>query len=83
MYTLRIFPKAKQELKKMKRYYQKATIAALEDLQEDPFMGKPLSRELTGRYSYKVGVYRIVYTIKKKDKIVEIITAGHRSTIYQ
>ena len=83
MFTLRIFSRAKRELKKIKLYYQKATIAALEDLQEDPFMGKPLSRELTGKYSYKVGVYRIMYKIKKRDKIVEIIDAGHRATVYE
>ncbi len=83
MYKLHIFPKAERELKKISIRHQKAILEAFEDLQEDPFMGKSLTRELTGRFSYRVGVYRIIYGIRKKDKVVEIFTAGHRSTIYK
>lgn len=83
MYKLHIFPKAERELRKISIRYQKAILDAFEDLQENPFMGKPLTRELTGRFSYRIGVYRIIYGIRKKDKIVEIYTAGHRATVYK
>ena len=84
MYQLKISTKAEKELKKIsKKYQQHAIYAALEDIKEEPTIGKPLVRELTGRYSYRIGVYRLIYKISKKDKIVYIISVGHRSTIYQ
>lgn len=83
MYKLHIFPKAQRELKKISIRHQKSILEVFEDLQEDPFMGKSLSRELTGKFSYRIGVYRIIYGVKKKDKAVEIYNAGHRATVYK
>lgn len=83
MYTLHIFPKDKRALKKISFRHQKAIIAVLEELQDNPFLGKPLERELTGSFTYRVGVYRIIYKIKEKDKIMIVLNAGHRSTIYK
>lgn len=83
MYTLKIFPKARKNLKEISHRYQETLLTAFEDLRDDPFLGKPLERELTGRYTYRVGVYRIIYKIRKKDKVVEILDAGHRATVYQ
>lgn len=83
MYKLHIFPKAKRELKNISIRHQKVILEALKDLEENPFIGKPLTRELSGRFSYRVGNYRIIYGIRKKDKLVEIFTAGLRATIYK
>jgi len=55
---------------------------ALKEIKENPFIGKPLTRELTGRFSYKLGVFRVIYKVNKKDKLVEIIAVGHRATVY-
>ena len=83
MYQIIVAPIAKKGLKTIAKIYKKGIKEAIDSLSEDPYLGKPLTRELTGRYTYKVGVYRIIYTINKKDKIVNITNAGHRSTIYQ
>ena len=84
MYKLKLSVKAKAQLKKISKvYYQEAISTALLDIKENPFVGKLLTRELTGRFSYRVGVYRIVYKIKEKEKIIFILCAGHRSTVYQ
>lgn len=83
MYKLQLTARAKKELKKITKLYQQQAIQnAFEEIKGDPFSGKSLTRELTGKFTYKVGVYRIIYTINKQDKIVQIITAGHRATIY-
>lgn len=82
MYETRLTSKAKKELRIISRHHQEAVIQALRDLRENPFLGEPLSMELTGRFSYKVGAYRIVYKINKKDRIVRVLTAGHRSIVY-
>jgi addiction module RelE/StbE family toxin len=83
MYKIIIAPRAQRELKAIAKRHRKALAEAIESLKEDPFQGKPLTRDLTKRYSYKVGVYRIIYKINSKDRRVDIITAGHRATVYQ
>ena len=82
MYKLRISSRARKEIKKISREHQKAILSALQEIREDPLSGKPLGRNLEGRLTFRVGVYRIIYIIRAKDKIVEILTAGHRAKVY-
>lgn len=83
MFEVRISKKAQKQIKLIKKTQRINTLQILEELAEDPFLGKPLSRELTGRFSYKTGVYRIIYKVNHRDKIVEILSAGHRATVYK
>lgn len=83
MYQIKLTGKAKKELKSIKKIYEAAISSALEELKENPFAGKPLTQELTGKYSYKIDTYRIIYKINKKDQRIYIITAGHRSAVYE
>ena len=57
--------------------YQRVA-SALDDLQRDPHQGKPLKGKLQGRYSYRVGSYRIVYLVRQQELLVLIIDIGHR-----
>ena len=83
MYKLQISIKAENEIKKIPHPHKKALILSLAEIEEDPFLGKPLTRELTGKFSFRVGVYRIIYKVNDRDKIIEILSAGHRETIYE
>jgi len=83
MYRIIIAPSAKKGLKTIAKIYRKGIAEAIDSLSDDPYIGKPLTRELTGRYTYKVGIYRIIYKISEKDKTVYIFNAGHRTTIYE
>jgi mRNA interferase RelE/StbE len=83
MYKVKLTAKAKKELKKISRQHQFALGQIFDELKEYPKLGKPLGRELTGQFSYRISVYRIVYKIQEKDKIVYILTAGHRAIAYQ
>lgn len=83
MYKLRISSKAEKEIKKISHSHQKAIILALAEIKEEPFLGKPLTRKLTGKFSFRVGVYRIIYKVNKKDKVIEALTASHRATVYK
>ena len=82
MYRLEITAQARRDLKKIRQIHGRAVNQALEDIKEDPRIGKPLGRDLLNRVSHRIGVYRIVYIINEKDKIVEIISAGHRGSVY-
>ncbi len=55
---------------------------ALENIAKDPSLGKPLTRELRGRWSYRVGDYRIIYRIYVTEVVVLVLTIGHRKDVY-
>ena len=57
--------------------------AALEAIQEDPNLGKPLKEELRGLWSYRVNRYRIVYRIVHDRIEIQIIDIGPRAMIYE
>lgn len=82
MYKLRISAQARKKLKQISKRRQRAVLSVLEEIKEDPFVGKPLTRELTGRFSYRLGVFRIIYKVNKKDKVIDIVTVGHRAAVY-
>lgn len=82
MYKLLFSPKVERQLKKLKIEHQQALLEVFEEISDYPLIGKPLTRELTGRFSYRIGVFRIIYKINIEDKTVRILTAGHRSTVY-
>jgi len=54
----------------------------LQRLQEQPFMGKRLERELSGYWSLRAKRFRIIYRVEENDQVVEIHHVGHRRDIY-
>ena len=82
MFKIKLTAKAKRELRAISKLYKYTIAEAIEEIKEDPFSGKPLTRELIRKFSYKIADFRIIYKINKRDKIVDILTAGHRSVIY-
>lgn len=82
MFELRISKRAEKQIKQLKRKYQIEVIEALAEIREDPLLGKPLDRDLNSRFSYRIRTYRIIYRINQKDKVVAILSAGYRGTVY-
>ena len=83
MYQIIIAPQAQKELKVIKKSYGQSISLALQEIKDDPTIGKPLSKQLIGRFSYRVGIYRIIYKVNKKDKMITVISAGHREIVYK
>lgn len=82
MFKLIISPQARRELKSIPKQHQHYIRLLLRELRDDPTIGKPLTRELSRRFSLRVGLYRIIYKVNFADKIVSVISAGHRSKVY-
>ncbi len=82
IFTVKLTAKAKRELKKLSKEDKISIAEIIDELKENPLIGKLLNRELIRRFSYRVGVYRVIYMVDKKDKIVIIVSAGHRSIVY-
>lgn len=56
---------------------------ALEEIEINPYLGKPLKDRLQGLFSYRVSQYRIIYEIRQKEILVEVLDIGERKIIYQ
>lgn len=82
MYKIKLTAKAKRELKNLSKSDRLQVGEIIEDLKGDPLVGKPLSRELIKKFSYRVGVYRVIYLVNQEDKVVTVLSAGHRGLIY-
>lgn len=46
-------------------------------------VGKPLSRELEGKFSARRGPYRLIYTIDEEAQSVAILRVDHRADVYR
>ena len=56
--------------------------AALDQILEDPSVGKALKEEMAGLRSYRVGRIRVIYRSAAGD-VIELVAVGPRNTIYE
>ena len=56
---------------------------ALNLLQQDPRQGKPLKGDLKGYWSFRVGIFRIIYVILEREIVVEVLRIHHRKEVYE
>ena len=82
-WRLAITPKVQAALRtfppKTRRYIREA----LQEICEDPWIGKPLRDELSGFQSFRARRFRLVYQIRRETITVMVIGVGHRRTIYE
>lgn len=55
---------------------------AISRLSENPELGKRLTGLLSDRWSYRVGDWRILYKIRRKELVILVLTVGHRRDVY-
>ena len=55
----------------------------VERLKENPFLGKPLEKELSGYYSLRSKRFRISYRIDHDNHLIQVYYVGHRRDVYQ
>jgi len=86
VYRIELSAQAKHALKwliKREPALSRRVANALDDLIRDPHQGKPLKGELRGRFSYRIGNYRIIYQIVRHQLLIIVIDIGHRRDIYR
>jgi mRNA-degrading endonuclease RelE of RelBE toxin-antitoxin system len=55
----------------------------IEEIREDPCLGKPLERELAGYSSCRARRFRILYRVDLSARTVQIHYVGHRRDVYE
>jgi len=57
--------------------------SAFRQMESDPYLGKPLRGELSGKWSLRVGDYRVIYKIDEQEKSLTLLNVGHRKAVYK
>jgi len=72
-----------KQIRKLHPQIKPVVKSKIEKLQENPFEGKGLEKELSGYWSIRAKRFRIIYKIRDYDQTLEIHYAGHRKDIYE
>jgi len=83
MYQILFSKAAVKDIDKIDKKNKPHIFAALFDLRKDPYSGKKLKGKFQDCYSLRVGFYRIIYKIYKKELNILVIRIGHRQGIYK
>jgi mRNA interferase RelE/StbE len=57
--------------------------ATIKLLETNPCIGKPLRAGLSGKWSLRIGDYRIIYFIDEDEKTIMLYDAEHRKKVYK
>jgi mRNA interferase RelE/StbE len=82
-YRLELTPRFDKELHKLPKHVMNRIAVSVEDLKVCPYSFKRLHGELEGLYSMRVGDYRIIFTIDEDKGRVVLISAAHRTRVYE
>lgn len=76
-------PLGSRELKSLPRDVVKRIDEAVRRLAENPHLGKPLRGELRGKWSLRVGDYRVIYVVEEAERRVVLFAVRHRRSAYR
>lgn len=82
MYNLFLSKEAEDFLKKLDKDIQKRIVNKIDSLKKNPELGKPLTANLAGLWSLRIGDYRALYEIKNNELLILVLKIGHRKNIY-
>ena len=74
---------AAKQIRGLDKSVKKRVEQAILRLCSQPESGKRLKGVLAGRWSYRVGDWRILYKIQKYELLILILTVGHRREVYR
>ena len=74
---------SRNEIKRLHPVIKPVIKSRIQELSDNPYLGKALERELSGYYSYRAKRFRIIYQINEQNKNLEIHHIGHRRDIYE
>ena len=83
IYQLDVDGEAKQLITHLPPLLKRKIKESLRAIALEPYLGKLLQEELAGLRGYRVGTFRIVYSMDKNHKTIHIIMVGPRRSIYE
>jgi len=74
---------SRNQIKKLNPHLRPVIKSKIEQIREDPYLGKFLEKELSGFLSFRAKRYRIIYKILEGEKVLQIHYVGHRKDVYE
>lgn len=75
---------ALKELRQCPKETRRRVLEAVERLSEDPY--RQGTRKLAGRPDsrrFRVGDYRVIYTVHNDQLVIQVVRVGHRKDVYR
>ena len=83
IYEIYIYPKAEKEIEKIGKPFRDAVINKIQKLAENPYPVGSIKLTNVDLYRIRIGNYRVLYEVEKKDKRILITRIKHRKDIYR
>ena len=81
-YQLVLTPKADRNMKRLPHHVREQVARKINLLADQPRLGKTLKGRLQGKWSLRVGDYRVIYSLDTAQYKVIIEGVGHRQGVY-
>lgn len=73
-----------KDLSKLPKEIRRRALGIVETvLSRDPHLGRPLTGPYKGLWKYRVGDYRIIYSIESGRLVVFVLRIRHRKDVYE
>ena len=72
-----------KEFNKLNKVIQDRIRDKVSELQENPYLGIPLTAGFKGKYKLRIGDYRVIYEIDFQNKRIFLEAVGLRKNIYE
>ena len=82
-YSIRIKHSALKEIQRIDKTDRMRIVDAIDQLTENPHIGKALKGQLSGLRRIRVGSYRVVYEINQGEVLILVLRVSHRKQIYR
>ncbi|MCX7044269.1 MAG: type II toxin-antitoxin system RelE/ParE family toxin [Candidatus Sumerlaeota bacterium] len=83
LYHIKIRRSAEKDMERLPARIFNAMSDAILDLRENPRPNGCKKLSGSDEYRVRVGDYRILYVISDLERVVEVVSAGHRKDIYR
>lgn len=82
-YLLQIKQSALKEIERLPKPERQRVIAAIDQLAENPHVGKLLKGDYSGLRRIRVGDYRAIYEINEGVVLVLVLRVAHRKQVHR
>lgn len=82
-YKVLLSKKSHSFLNKLDKENRERIRDKLKELSHNPELGKPLVGRLSGLWSLRIGIYRVIYQIRKPELLVLVLKIGRRESVYK
>lgn len=73
----------RKQIRSLPPQIKPAIKSSIEEIAENPLIGKFLERELSGYISLRGNRYRIIYKFNESDEVIEVHFVGRRRDVYE